>query len=169
MRWPLIPGCEGVGLDDEGREVIVYPVMGDAEAGRGDPMLDPGWEILSTEHDGTFAETVVVPAGNLVPKPPELSFGEAACLPASWLTAYRMLVEKAALGGPGTVLVQGAGGGVSTALISLAAEAGHRVRVTGRTEAGRAQALGSSARSCSPCRGSDQAAGVSSMESTRSG
>ena len=90
---------------------------------------------------GTFAERVAVPARNLVPKPPELSFEEAACLPTAWLTAYRMLFTRGRVVPGMTVLVQGAGGGVATALIVLGRAAGLRVWATSRSEAKRARAV----------------------------
>ena len=76
-----------------------------------------------------------MPAGNLVPKPEALSFEEAACLPTAWLTAYRMLFVKAAVQPGDTVLIQGAGGGVASAAIVLARQAGLRVWVTSRDPA----------------------------------
>ncbi|GAA3567192.1 zinc-binding dehydrogenase [Amycolatopsis ultiminotia] len=137
---PVVLGAEGAGVDEEGNEVIVHAVVGDPAAGGGDETLDPAMGLLSSEYDGTFAERVVVPRRNLVPKPAALSFEEAACLPGAWLTAYRMLFERSGAEPGSTVLVQGAGGGVSTALITLGAAAGHRVWVTGRTEQRRARA-----------------------------
>jgi NADPH:quinone reductase-like Zn-dependent oxidoreductase len=92
-------------------------------------------------HQGTMAEKVVVPKRNLLPKPAELSFAEAACLPTAWLTAYRMLFVKSGLRPGQTVLVQGASGGVATALIVLGRAAGYRMWVTGRSEEKRAAAL----------------------------
>src|SRR5205807_3064186 len=89
----------------------------------------------------TFAERVVVPRRNLVPKPPELSFDEAACLPTAWLTAYRMLFTRAQVAPGMTVLVQGASGGVATALVLLGSAAGVRMWVTGRSERRRAEAI----------------------------
>lgn len=88
-----------------------------------------------------------MPRRNLVPKPAELSFEEAACLPTAWLTAYRMLFDKAGLQPGSSVLVQGAGGGVATAAIALASAAGFRVYATSRSEAKRerAQELGADA------------------------
>jgi NADPH:quinone reductase-like Zn-dependent oxidoreductase len=83
---------------------------------------------------------VAVPRRNLVLKPDELSFEEAACLPTAWLTAYRMLFTKARLDPGATVLVQGAGGGVATAAIALGSAAGVRVWVTSRSEEKRARA-----------------------------
>jgi NADPH:quinone reductase-like Zn-dependent oxidoreductase len=92
-------------------------------------------------HDGTFAEKVAVPRRNLVPKPASLSFEEAACLPTAWLTAYRMLFDKAGLQPGSTILVQGAGGGVATALIVLGSAAGYRVWATSRSEDKRRRAV----------------------------
>src|SRR5680860_482037 len=66
---------------------------------------------------------------------------EAACLPAAWLTAYRMLYTQGQLKPGDSVLVQGAGGGVATALIALAGAGGLRVYATSRDEAKRARAL----------------------------
>jgi NADPH:quinone reductase-like Zn-dependent oxidoreductase len=83
----------------------------------------------------------MVPRANLVPKPPELSFEQAACLPTAWLTAYRMLFVRGAITPGQTVLVQGSSGGVATALIQLGSAAGIRVWTTGRTEEKRALAL----------------------------
>jgi NADPH:quinone reductase-like Zn-dependent oxidoreductase len=77
----------------------------------------------------------------LIPKPPDLSFEHATCLPTAWLTAYRMLFTRGRVVPGMTVLVQGAGGGVATALTVLGAAAGVRVWVTSRSEEKRAQAL----------------------------
>jgi len=82
-----------------------------------------------------------VPARNVVRKPDELSFEEAACLPTAWLTAYRMLVTKSGLKPGDTVLVQGAGGGVATAAIALGKALGYRVWATSRDEAKRVRAV----------------------------
>ncbi len=76
-----------------------------------------------------------MPRANLVPKPPGLSFEEAACLPTAYLTAYRMLFTMAGVKPGDRVLVQGAGGGVATALVLLAKAAGLHVSVTSRDEA----------------------------------
>jgi len=140
-RLPVVLGAEAAGTDEDGCEVIVYPVIGDPYAGGGDETLDPACAYLSVDHDGTFAERVAVPAHCVVPKPPELSWTEAACLPGAWLTAYRMLFERAGLEPGATVLVQGAGGGVSSALVILGAAAGHRMWVTGRDPGRRARAV----------------------------
>jgi NADPH:quinone reductase-like Zn-dependent oxidoreductase len=107
---------------------------------QGDDTLDPKRTLLTEKHQGTFADQVVVPARNVVPKPAALSFAEAATMGTAWLTAYRMLFVKSGLRPGQTMLVQGASGGVSTALVQLGRAAGFRVWVTGRSEEKRALA-----------------------------
>jgi NADPH:quinone reductase-like Zn-dependent oxidoreductase len=140
-RLPMILGCDAAGIDADGNEVVVHGVIGDPDAGGGDETLDPRRSLLSERHPGTFAERVAVPARNLLPKPAALTFEEAACLPTAYLTAYRMLFDKAGVQPGATVLVQGAGGGVATALILLGRAAGYRVWVTSRSEAKRDRAI----------------------------
>jgi NADPH:quinone reductase-like Zn-dependent oxidoreductase len=139
-QLPRILGCDAAGVDEDGAEVVVHAVISDP-GWRGDETLDPGRSILSERHPGTFAEKVAVPRRNLVPKPEGLSFAEAACLPTAWLTAYRMLFTRAGLAPGATVLVQGAGGGVATALIVLARAAGLRVWATSRSPEKRDRAV----------------------------
>jgi NADPH:quinone reductase-like Zn-dependent oxidoreductase len=133
-RLPMILGCDAAGTDPDGNEVIVHSVIA-SDGWRGDETLDPKRTLLSELHPGALAQKVAVPPGNLVPKPEALSFEEAACLPTAWLTAYRMLFVKAQVRPGDTVLIQGAGGGVPTAAIALAREAGLRVWVTSRDQA----------------------------------
>jgi NADPH:quinone reductase-like Zn-dependent oxidoreductase len=140
-RLPMILGCDAAGVDEDGREVVVHAVVGDALAAGGDETLDPSRTLLSERHQGTFAELVTVPRRNLVPKPAALSFEDAACMPTAYLTAFRMLFDRAPIGPGATVLVQGAGGGVATALIKLGRAAGLRMWATSRSEAKRARAL----------------------------
>jgi NADPH:quinone reductase-like Zn-dependent oxidoreductase len=137
---PMILGCDAAGLDEDGNEVLVHAVIGDP-AWSGDETEDPRRSLLSERYQGTFADRVAVPRANLVPKPASLSFAEAACLPTAWLTAYRMLFVQGAMKPGQHVLVQGAGGGVATALITLARAGGLQVSVTSRDEAKRARAL----------------------------
>ena len=139
-RLPITLGCDAAGVTAEGREVVVHSVVSTPGAAE-DETLAPDTSILSERYDGSHAELVAVPSRNLIDKPPGLSFAEAACLPTAYLTAYRMLFTKGGLRPGKTVLVQGAGGGVSTAAILLARAAGLRVWVTSREEAKRAQAL----------------------------
>jgi NADPH:quinone reductase-like Zn-dependent oxidoreductase len=132
-RLPIVLGCDATGVAADGREVIVHGVIADPD-GIDETLTGGGFSILSEQHDGTFADRVAVPARNLVDKPAELSFEEAACLPTAWLTAYRMLFTRAELRPGQRVLIQGAGGGVATAAIRLARAAGLHVSVTSRDE-----------------------------------
>ncbi|MDX3523647.1 zinc-binding dehydrogenase [Streptomyces scabiei] len=145
-RLPIILGCDAAGYDEQGNEVIVHPVIGDPDAGRGDETLDPNRALLSERHDGAFAEYLTVPARNLVPKPDWLTFDEAACLPVAWTTAYRMLFTQARITAGDRVLVQGAGGGVASAAIRLAVAAGAVVYATSRSADKRAEAVSWGAR-----------------------
>jgi NADPH:quinone reductase-like Zn-dependent oxidoreductase len=128
-RLPMILGCDAAGIDQDGNEVVVHPVIED----KADPR---GFSLLSERHQGTLAERVMVPRENLVPKPEGLSFLDAACLPTAWLTAYHMLV-RGRIGDGSAVLVQGAGGGVATAAVALAVALGKRVYATSRDPAKR--------------------------------
>lgn len=139
-QLPMILGCDAAGLDEDGNEVVVHAVVSDP-SWTGDETLDPRRSLLSERHQGTFADKVVVPRRNVVPKPTSMSFEEAACLPTAWLTAYRMLFTRGGLKAGDTVLVQGAGGGVATACIILGRAAGLKVLATSRDEAKRARAL----------------------------
>jgi len=140
-QTPMILGGDAAGIDEDGNEVVVHSVIGDPDAGGGDETLDPRRSLLSERYDGTLAESVAVPRRNLVPKPPELSFEQAACLPTAWLTAYKMLFSRAGVRPGDTVLVQGAGGGVATAAIALGRAAGLRVWATSRRESKRSRAV----------------------------
>jgi NADPH:quinone reductase-like Zn-dependent oxidoreductase len=140
-QLPMILGCDAAGTLDDGTEVVVHAVIGDPAKGNGDETLDPKRTLLSELHQGTLAEYVAVPERNIVPKPTGLSWEEAACLPTAYLTAYRMLTTRSGLTGPGTILIQGAGGGVATAAISLGKALGHTVFVTSRDEGKRQKAI----------------------------
>ncbi|MFC4555994.1 zinc-binding dehydrogenase [Georgenia faecalis] len=139
-RLPMVLGTDAAGTDPDGRAVLVHAVLS-TPGWEGDETLDPARTLLSERYPGTLAERVWVPARNLVPKHPDLTWAEAACLPTAYLTAYRLLFTAAALRPGRTVLVQGAGGGVATAAIVLGRAAGLRVWVTSRDEAKRARAL----------------------------
>lgn len=140
-QLPMILGCDAAGIDPDGNEVLVHAVIADPDAAGGDETLDPRRSLLSERFPGTLAERIAVPRRNLVPKPASLTFEQAACLPTSWLTAYRMLFTRSSLRPGDTVLVQGVGGGVATALMALARAAGLRVWATSRSEEKRARAL----------------------------
>ena len=138
-RLPMVLGCDAAGLDEDGNEVLVHAVVADP-AWTGDETLDPKRSLLSERWPGTFAEHVRVPRRNVVAKPAELGLEEAACLPTAWLTAYRMLFVQSGLRPGDSVLVQGAGGGVASALIMLARADGLRVFATSRDDTKRTRA-----------------------------
>jgi len=140
-QLPMILGCDAAGFDEDGNEVVVHAVISDPGWTGADETFDPKRSLLSERHQGTFADRVVVPRANVIPKPASLSFEEAACLPTAWLTAYRMLFTQGGLKAGDTVLVQGAGGGVATALITLARAGGLKVLATSRDEGKRKRAL----------------------------
>ena len=110
-KFPLILGCEGTGVLEDGTEVLIYPVMGNPNI-KGDETLDPEPHVFSEQVDGTLAEYVNVPLRNAVLKPRELEMVSAGVLGIAWLTAYRMLFSKAGLKAGQTMLVQGSSGGL---------------------------------------------------------
>jgi NADPH:quinone reductase-like Zn-dependent oxidoreductase len=124
-RLPMVLGCDAAGVDPDGNEVVVHSVVAD----EGDPR---GYSLLSERYPGTLAERLIAPRENLIPKPEGLSFVDAACLPTAWLTAYHMLTTRGRVDDGGSVLVQGAGGGVATAAVALAVALGKRVYATSR-------------------------------------
>lgn len=138
-KMPMILGTDAAGIDQDGNEVLIHSVIS-SPGWTGDETFDPRRSLLSEVHQGTFAEYVTVPKQNLIAKPAELSFEEAACLPTAWLTAYRMLTKDSNLKPGDTVLIQGASGGVATAATAIANAMGLQVWVTGRSEEKRAAA-----------------------------
>lgn len=136
---PIVLGSDGAGVTETGEPVIIHAVIGTPI--NGDETLDPKRSLLSEVHDGTFADWVVVPEYNIIPMPDFLSFEQAACLPTAWLTAYRMLFTKSGLTKGDKVLIQGASGGVASALIQLAKAAGFVVWVTSKDLAKRNYAM----------------------------
>jgi len=129
---PLIPGSDGAGVRrDTGEEVVIYGALGWAA---GDLFPGDAFEILGGPRDGTYAELVAVPTANVFPKPVRFSWEEAAAFPLAALTAYRALFTRARLQPGETVLVLGAGSGVSTFAVQLASQAGARVLVTSSSD-----------------------------------
>ncbi len=127
FRKPFVAGHDGAGVHQgTGEEVVIYPTIGWGD--RDD--VPASASFIGGPHDGTFAELIKVPAENVFPKPPRLSWAEAAALPVAGMTAYRALHPVGGLTAGETVLVLGAGSGVSTFAVALAAQAGARVLVT---------------------------------------
>jgi zinc-binding alcohol dehydrogenase/oxidoreductase len=141
---PVIPGSDGAGIRrDTGEEVVIYPGLG---WGPREDAAGPDWRILGGPDNGTYAELVKVPAENVFPKPARFSWEEAAAFPLAALTAFRALFEVGGLTRDESVLVLGAGSGVSTFAVSLAVQAGARVLVTSSSQEKieRAKELGAS-------------------------
>lgn len=126
LKYPIILGSDGMGTV-EGKQAIILPGMdwGDHEA-----YQSRTYRILGLPDDGTFAEEVLVPTGNLFPKPDHLSDEEAAALPLAGLTAYRATFVKAEVQPGESVLITGIGGGVATLAMQMALAGGANVYVT---------------------------------------
>jgi NADPH:quinone reductase-like Zn-dependent oxidoreductase len=154
---PLIGGADIAGVIEAlgpgvsgwqaGDAVVVYSLItcGVCEfCRRGQPTTCPEHRIIGEHVTGGLAEYTVVPAANLLPKPANLSFVEAAALPVVCMTAWHMLIGVGQLQAGEDVLILGAGGGVASIGIQLARYAGARVFTTTSTaeKAERAKALG---------------------------
>lgn len=140
-QLPMILGTDGAGTTPDGTRVVIHSVIGSDGHGVGPTERR---SLLSEKYPGTMAQRVSVPTANLIPIPDSMSFETAACLPTAWLTAYSLLFRGAQLTPGNSVLIQGAGGGVSTAAIILGKAAGLEVFVTSRSpqKLDRAQQLG---------------------------
>jgi NADPH:quinone reductase-like Zn-dependent oxidoreductase len=142
IALPIILGSDGAGevtdvgpgVDPSwaGRHVVINPSLGWGDDAR---VQGPSYRILGLPDDGTYAESVKVPAENLFAKPAALSWEEAAAIPLAGLTAYRALVTRAQVQRGETVLVTGIGGGVATFALLIAAHLGARVIVTSSSDA----------------------------------
>lgn len=101
----------------------------------GEQPLCRQYRILGEHLPGTLADLVVVPEANLATIPATVPWPEAAAFTLATLTAWRMLVGRAALQPGETVLVWGAGGGVAQAAIQIARKLGARVIATSGSDA----------------------------------
>lgn len=138
---PVVLGSDGAGLVsgigagvDESwldREVIINPGLG---WGNRECVQADAFTILGLPRDGTFAEEILIPVGQLHAKPPHLDWNEAAALPLAGLTAYRALFSQGGLQAGETVLITGIGGGVATFALQFALAAGATVWVTSSSD-----------------------------------
>src|SRR5258706_2206445 len=148
---PFTLGSDGAGVVSEigaqsgawtpGSEVVINPSL---NWGPREDAYGPDWSILGWPRDGTLAEAVAVPAENVYPKPPHLTFEQAAALPLAGVTAYRALVARAQLQAGERVLIHGIGGGVALLALQFALALGAKVMVTSTSDEklGRAAAMG---------------------------
>ena len=158
ISLPHILGCDvagevaavGSAVDHVavGMQCLVHPgIPGgpSVERLRGDDNVAADYRVLGYTVDGGYAEYVRVPADNVLPKPANLSFEEAAAVPLTFLTAWHMLGRRRAdLRAGESVLVIGGNSGVGVAAIQVAKAKGARVIATvGNAEkAGRAREIG---------------------------
>ena len=141
IEVPRTLGSDGAGTLPDGREVVIDPML---DWGDDSHVWSPKASILGMPRDGTFAQYVAVPSGNVYDKPAHLTMEEAAALPLAGLTAYRALVTRGEVRAGETVLVPGIGGGVQTFVLLFAKALGARTIVTSGSDAKleRARALG---------------------------
>jgi NADPH:quinone reductase-like Zn-dependent oxidoreductase len=144
---PRILGADGAGLVAALGEGVDGLAPGDRV------VINPGLEhgdrisVVGEHMDGTHAELVAMPAGNVHPLPASISFEDAAAFPLVFETAYRMLVTRGRLQPGEWVLVWGIGGGVATAALAIAKALGAHVLATSSSDAKleRARELGADA------------------------
>jgi len=114
-------------------EVMLHPGVscGHCEAClRGEDNFCPEYDIIGYVRDGGYAELVAVPGVNVIPKPKNISWEEAAALPLVTVTAWHMLVTRAKLKAGEDVLIHAAGSGVGSLGIQIARLLGARVIAT---------------------------------------
>jgi zinc-binding alcohol dehydrogenase/oxidoreductase len=144
FELPLVPGSDGAGVRrDTGEEVVLYPAIGWGER---EDAAGSEYALIGGPRHGTYAELISVPEANCFPKPSGMSWKEAATLPIAGLTAYRALFTMGEVARGDTVLVLGAGSGVSTFAVMLALQVGATVLVTSSTaeKLSRAREIGAS-------------------------
>ena len=155
IRFPHISGADvsgEVALSPDGdvavgRRVMLQPGI---SCGRCDACLAgrdnecPRYDVLGYQSDGGYAEYVKVPVQNVIGIPDEIGFVEAAAFPLTFLTAWHMLITRAALSAGEDVLVIGAGSGVGQAAVQIARLHSARVFATVGSEekVAKAQQLG---------------------------
>src|SRR2546421_8753322 len=120
-----------------GDEVVLQPGVSCGhciECLSGRDNLCPQYDIIGYRRDGGYAELVAVPGVNVLPKPANLSWIEAAALPLVTLTAWHMLVARADVQPGEDVLVHAAGSGVGSIGIQIAKLRGARVITTASSD-----------------------------------
>jgi NADPH:quinone reductase-like Zn-dependent oxidoreductase len=157
IQFPHIVGTDAAGVVDRvgsevknvkpGDWVVVNPGISCgtcAQCTAGQEPYCRTFGIMGEHRPGTVAEYIVVPAGNVAVAGKHLSWPEAAALPLSNLTAWRMLVTRASLRPDETVLIWGIGGGVAVAALQIAKHLGATVIVTSSSDEklARARSLG---------------------------
>ena len=148
LKMPHVLGADVAGVIDAvgaevddlavGSEVVVNPGIscGSCERClRGEDNLCRAYKIIGEHMSGGYAEYLCVPRQNVLLKPANVSFEQAACLPLTYLTAWTMLVRRAQLTAGETGLIHAAGSGVGRAGLQIAKLVGATVIATASTEA----------------------------------
>jgi len=141
VELPSIGGSDGAGVVDAvgtgvdanlvGQEVVIYPARDWGD----DPRCGgANFRVLGMPDQGTFAESICVPATDIAAKPDHLTFEQAAALPLAGLTSWRALVTHGEVKAGQKVLVTGIGGGVATFALLWARHHGAEVYVTSGSE-----------------------------------
>jgi len=147
LVFPHIVGTDGAGVVEAvgesvrsvrpGDRVLLNPGISCSECPacrRGDEPLCREFRILGEHRAGTAAELIVVPERNVGKLTADMPWPTAAAFPLATLTAWRMLTTRARLLAGESVLIWGAGGGVSLAVLRIAKHLGARVFITGSSE-----------------------------------
>lgn len=144
---PHIPGSDGAGIITEvggavdflkvGDKVLISPGISCGHCEMclgGSDNLCRTYHVLGTKEDGTCAESVKLPADNVLPIPEGLDFRQAASIPLVFLTAWHMLVGLTRIKPGESVLIHAAGSGVGSAGIQIAKLFGAHVITTAGSE-----------------------------------
>jgi NADPH:quinone reductase-like Zn-dependent oxidoreductase len=157
IEMPHILGNDVVGVAREvgavvrhvkpGDRVLVCPTLSCgacAQCHAGDDNLCRQYDVIGRRRNGGYAERVAVPGVNCLPYPENLDWTDAAAVPLVFLTAWHMLVGRAAIKPGEDCLVIGGGSGVGSAAIQIARMLGARVIATagGAAKLDRLRALG---------------------------
>jgi NADPH:quinone reductase-like Zn-dependent oxidoreductase len=141
VKFPVILGSDGSGIDENGREVIINPGL---DWGENPKAQSKQFNILGLPKDGTFAEYLVIEKSQIFDKPTHLDFEQAAALPLAGITAFRVLFSRCKAQAGESILITGIGGGVALMCLNFAIAAKLSVFVTSSSEekVKRALALG---------------------------
>ena len=137
----VAPGVRNV---KSGDEVIVNPGLNFEAGPDGEQRIPPDVSIVGETRWGGLAQECVVPATHVLPKPPEMSWEQAAALPLAAITAMQMVKRKGRVKAGDKVLVTGAGGGVAVMAVQIAKALGAWVCATtgGADKVAKVKALG---------------------------
>lgn len=144
---PLVPGSDITGVIEKagsaakvfkpGDRVIINPGVSCghcAQCHSGQDHLCPKWGLLGETTDGGCQEYIAVEERQVHLLPQQLSFEQGACVPINFITAWQMLVGKAQIKPGESILIHGAGSGVSVACIMIAKLHNMQIFVTSNSE-----------------------------------